>query len=126
MIDGWNDFDEPVINNFRTYDKIRKIATGQGDNYKTGCLLDYLYFKNYYKMIAKDLSKQWEVDADLKAIQQSNFTGNLGRNGDTTMFCIIGEAKETTLDFSQGTVKVFWMSSYDLATACSTIYFALI
>ena len=48
---------------------IRKIATGQGDDYTTGCLLGYIYFKKYYKMIAVDLSKQRALDADPKAIQ---------------------------------------------------------
>ena len=51
------------------YQNIRQVATGQGDDYTTGCLLDYIYFKNYYKMIAVDLSKQQALDADLKAIQ---------------------------------------------------------
>ena len=54
---------------------IRMIATGQGDDYTTGCLLDYNYFKSYYYMIAIYLSKQQELDADPKAIQQINFTG---------------------------------------------------
>ena len=71
-----------------------------------GCLLDYLYFKENYKMIAIDLSKQRVLDADPRAIQQINFTVNLDRAGNTTMFFIIEEAKETVLDFSQGTVKV--------------------
>ena len=57
MIDGQNFFDQPVKHKLMTYDSIRKIATGQGDDYITGCLLDYNYFKNYYKMIAIDLSK---------------------------------------------------------------------
>ena len=57
MIDGKNFFDQPVKNNKVTYENIRKIATGQGDDYTTGCLLDYTYFKKYYKMIAIDLSK---------------------------------------------------------------------
>ena len=82
------------------------MATGQGDDYPTGCLLDYHYFKNYYKMVAIDLSKQEALDADPKAIQQINFTANLDRGGNTTMFFIIEETKETTLDFSQRTVKV--------------------
>ena len=51
MIDGKNFFDQPVKNDKVTYENIRKIATGQGDDYTTGCLLDYIYFKNYYKMI---------------------------------------------------------------------------
>ena len=80
--------------------------TVQGDDYTTGCLLHYVYFKHYYKMIAIDLSKQLALDADTKAIQQINFSGNLDRAGKTTMFFIIEEAKETTLDFSQGTVSV--------------------
>ena len=87
------------------YENIRKIATGQGDDYTTGCLLDYIYFKNYYKMIAVDLSKQQALDADLKAIQQINFT-NLDRAGNTRVYFILEEAKETVLDLSQGTVKV--------------------
>ena len=57
-------------------------------------------------MIAKDLSKQQALDADPRAIQQINFTANLDRDGNTTMFFIIEEAKETVLDFSQGTLKV--------------------
>ena len=63
-----NVFDQPVRNNKVTYENIRKIATGQGGDYKTGCLLDYNYFKNYYKMIASDLSRQRTLDADPKAI----------------------------------------------------------
>ena len=57
-------------------------------------------------MIATDLSKQQALDADPRAIEQINFTANLDRDGNTTMFFIIEEAKETVLDFSQGTVKV--------------------
>ena len=90
-------------NNKVTYENIRKIATGNGDNYTTGCLLDYIYFKNYYKMIVVDLSKQQALDADSKAIQQINFTANLDKAGSTRIYFILEEAKETVLDFSQGT-----------------------
>ena len=83
------------------HENIRKIATGQGDDYKTGCLLDYPYFKENYKMIAIDLSKQQALDVDPRAIQQSNFTANLDRVVDTTIFYIIEEAKECVLDFLQ-------------------------
>ena len=69
-------------------------------------MLDYFYFKENYKTIAADLSKQEALDADPRAIQQLNFTANLGRAGNTTMFLIIEEAKKTVLDFLQGTVKV--------------------
>ena len=115
MIDGRNFFDQPVKDNLITYDNIRKIATGQGDDYTNVCLLGCRYFKNYYKMIAIDLSAQQALDADPKAIQQINFTANLNWEGNTKMFFIIEEVKENILDFSHGTVKVLWM--------CSTILF---
>ena len=67
MIDGRNFFDQPVKNDFKKSDSVRKIATVQGDDYSTGCLLDYNYFKDYYKMVAIDLSKQQALDADPKA-----------------------------------------------------------
>ena len=89
-----------------THDNFKKIATGQGDGYKTGCLLDYRYFEKYYKLIAIGLSKQQQLDADPKAIQQINFTGNLSKEESTTMFFIIEEAKETVLDFLKGIIKV--------------------
>ena len=66
MIDGRNFSNQPVKNNLITYDNIRKIATGQGDDYTTGCLLDYNYFNDYYKMIPIDLSKQQALDPDPK------------------------------------------------------------
>ena len=69
MIDGKNVFDQPVKNDKVTYGNIRKITNGQGDDYTTGCLLDYIQFKNHCKMIAVDLSKQQALDDDPKAIQ---------------------------------------------------------
>ena len=57
MIDGRNFFDQPINSDLKTYENIRKIATGQGDDYTTGCLLDYSYFKGNDKMIAINLSK---------------------------------------------------------------------
>ena len=77
MINGENLFDQPIKNNKVTYKNIRKIATGQGDDYTTGCL----YFLDTYKVIAVDLSKQQVLDADRKAIQQINFTASLDRVG---------------------------------------------
>ena len=106
MINGEKFFDQPIKNNKVTYENIRKIATGQGDDYTTGCLLDYPYFMNTSKMIAVDLSKQQAIDADPRAIQQINFTANLDRAGNTKVYFILEEAKETILDFLQGTVKV--------------------
>ena len=106
MIDGRNFFGQPINSMRKIYENIRKIATGKGDDYTTGCLLDYSYFKENYKMIALDLSRQNKLDADPRAIQQINFTANLDRAGNTTIFFIIEEAKETIFEFSQGTVKV--------------------
>ena len=57
MIHKQNFFDQPVKSDMRTYDNIRKVATSQLDDYTTDCLLDYHYFKDYYKMIATDFSK---------------------------------------------------------------------
>ena len=54
-------YDQPIKNNKVTYENIRKIATGQRDDYTTGCLLDYTYFKNYYKMIVVDLRNPKEI-----------------------------------------------------------------
>ena len=88
---------------------LEKIATGKGDDYTTGFLLDYTYFRDYYKaivkdlskkIIVKDLSKQQALDADPRAIQQINFTANLDRAGNTRIFFILEEAKGTIRDFS--------------------------
>ena len=88
-----------------TYENIRNIATGQGDNYTTGYLLDFNYFNKHYKMIATYLSKQQALDADLKVMQQINFTGNLHQAEGAVIFFIIEEAKEAILDFLRGNVK---------------------
>ena len=81
----------------KTDENIRKIATGQGDDYTTGCLLDYSYFKDHYEMIAIDLSKQEALDADPRTFQQINFTANLDRDGNTTMSLLLKKQK-----------KLFW------------------
>ena len=90
MIEGRNFFDQPINSMNKTYGNIRRIATDQGDDYTTGSLLDYSYFK----MIAIDLSKQQALDADPRAIRQINFTANLDRAGNTTMFFIIEKQKK--------------------------------
>ena len=88
------------------HENIRKIVTGQGDDYRIGCLLDYPNLKENYEIIAIGFSKKQALDADPRAIQQINFTANLDRGGNTTIFFIIEDPKETVLDFSQGTAKV--------------------
>ena len=99
MIDDKNFFDQPINSMTKAYENIRKIATGQVDDYTTGCLLDFSYFKDHYKMIAIDLSKQQALDADPREIQQINFTANLDRARNTTIFFIIEEVKETVFEF---------------------------
>ena len=84
MTDGRNFFDEPVKTNLRAYDNIWKIATGQGDDYTTGCLLDYPLFQKLLQDDINSLSKE----QDPKVTQQINFTGNLKREGNTTFFII--------------------------------------
>ena len=74
-IDGRNFYDQSINDLIKQYDEIRKISTGQGDDYTTGCLLNFAYFKKSYRLIAADLSKQKALDADLRAIQQIIFTG---------------------------------------------------
>ena len=91
MINGENFFDQPIKSNKVTYENITKIATGQGDDYATGCLLDYSYFMDTYKMISVDLSKQQALDADPRAIQQINFTANLDRAGKTRVYFILDQ-----------------------------------
>ena len=85
---------------------IQKIAADQVDDYITGCLPGYNYFKKALKMIAIDLSNN-ELDANPKAIQQISFTGNLSGNRNKLIFFIIEEAKETILELSHETVKAF-------------------
>ena len=91
----------------KIYHNTRKIATGQGDHYTNGWLLDSLYLEKYYKLIAIDLSKQSKLDADPKPIQQINFTGNLNRAECATMFFIVKEAKQTVLGSSKWAIRVF-------------------
>ena len=105
MVDGRNFFDQPLNSMSKTYENIRKITIRQGDDYTTGCLLDCTYFQKYYIMIAIDLSKQQALNAGPRAIQQINFTANLDRDGNTRIYFILEEAKETVFKFSQGTVR---------------------
>ena len=93
LIGGRNFYDQPINDKVRQYDEIRKIATGKGDNYATGCLLDYKYFKDFYKLVAIDLSKQKELDADPRAIQQIEFIGKL--SADSFVLHVLEKSKET-------------------------------
>ena len=108
MIDGRNFHDQPINDIIKQYDEVWKVSTGYGDDYTTDCLLDYAYFKDNYRLITLDLSKQKALDIDPRAIQQILFQGVLGGANNTTIrLCtILGQSKETMLEFSKGTTKV--------------------
>ena len=110
--------DQPIDFDIKRYEEIKKLTTGQGEDYTTGCLLDYEYIKNNYRLIAVDLSRQKELDADPKAIQQIEFVGQLKKlddDGNATdasngqsmfVLAILEKIKETRLKFSEGSVTV--------------------
>ena len=108
-IDGTNFHDQPINDSIKRYDEIRKVSTGQGDHYTTGCLLDFAYFENKYRLIAVDLIKQKALDADSRAIQQIIFTGKITStvpNIRVVIFYILEISKETIFEFSKGSTKV--------------------
>ena len=105
MIDGRNFFDQPINSMTKTYKNIRKIATCLGDDYTTGCLLDYFYFKDHCKMLAIDLSKQQALDVNPRTIHKMNFMANLDREGNKQCSLLLKKQKKLS-DFSQGMVKV--------------------
>ena len=74
-IDGRNFYGQPINDLIKKYDEVRKMLTGQGEDYTTGCLLDFAHFEKNYRLIAVDLGKQKALDADSRAIQQIIFTG---------------------------------------------------
>ena len=104
LIDGRNFYDQPINDQIKKYDEIRKIATGKGDDYTTGCLIDYQHFKDHYQLFAVDLSKQKESDADPRAIQQIEFYGKLETNSQVCK--VLEKSKEAVLEFYKGTAKV--------------------
>ena len=95
LIDDRNFYDQQVNNLIKQYDEIRKTPTGQGEDYTTGCLLDYQYFKDHYQLIAVGLSKQKELDADSRASQQTEFYGMLKTN--SQVCTVLTKSKESTL-----------------------------
>ena len=104
LIDGNAFFELPVKNIEETYEKITQITDHSG-YYTRGNLLDYEYFKEHYKLIAIDLSKQIELEnKDIK--QQINFIGNLERDDGAVMFFIIEKSEETIIEFLQNYASI--------------------
>ena len=104
-IDGRNFYDQWINDSIKQYEEIRKLSIGQGDDYTTGCLMDFAYFEKNYRLIAADLSKQKALDADPKAIQQIIFTDKT--DNQIRVYYILEQSKKTKLDFAKGTTKVF-------------------
>ena len=100
-IDGRNFYDQPINDLINQYDEIRKISTGRGDDYTTGCLLDFAYFEKNYRLNVADLSEQKALDADSRAIQQTTFTGKTDNT--IRVYCTPELSKEAILEFSKGT-----------------------
>ena len=105
LTDGRNFYDQPINDSIKKYDEIRKIATGKGDNYATGCLLDYDYFKNNYQLIAVDLSKQRELDADPRAILQIKFIEMLKTR--SNVFTILEKSNKNSIRILQRNCKSY-------------------
>ena len=103
-IDGRNFYDNPIESDIEKYIELKKVMIGKGEDYTTGSLLDFNHFLKH-KLIAVDLSKQKELDADLRAIQQIEFKYMLGT--DSTIYWILEKSKETILELYKGTVKVY-------------------
>ena len=108
MIHGKDFYDQPVNDMIKQYDEVRKVSTVYGDDYTTGSLLNYAYFKDNYRLIVVDLSKQKALDADPRAIQQIVFQGVIGGNYNTKirLYTILKQSRETVLEFYKGTAKL--------------------
>ena len=108
LIDGRNFYDQPINDIIKQYDEVRKVSTGYGDDYTAACLLDYACFKDNYRLIAVDLSKQKALDADPRAIQQIVFQGVVGgaAGKKIRIYTILEKSKETILEFAKRTAKV--------------------
>ena len=104
IIDGRNFYDNPIESDIKKHRELKKVMNGKGEDYTTGSLLDHNYFKKYYKLVAVDLSKQKELDADPRTIQQIEFKYMPETN--LTIYWVLEKSKETILEFYKGTVKV--------------------
>ena len=107
IIDGRNFYDNKIESDIEKYRELKKAMIGKGEDYTTGSLLDYDYFNKHYKLIAVNLSKQKELDADPRAIQQIEFKYMLEGNNNLTFYWVLEKSKETILEFYKGTAKVY-------------------
>ena len=105
IIDGRNFYDNPIESDIEKYRELKKVMIGKREDYTTGSLLDFNYFNKHYKLVTVDLSKQKELDADPRAIQQIELKYMLGTN--STIYWVLEKSKEIILEFYKGTVKVY-------------------
>ena len=105
IIDGRNFYDNPIESGIEKYRELKKVMTGKGEDYTTGSLLDYNYFLKHHKLVVVDLSKQKELDADPRAIQQIEFKYMLPTN--STIYWVLEKSKETVLELYKGPVEVY-------------------
>ena len=105
LSDKTNFYDQPINNFKKYYDEVRKNSIGQGDDYTTGCLLGYAYFKDNYKLIAVGLNKRNALDADPRATQQLVFQGFAGQK--LIQYIFLEKSKETVIEFFEGIAKVY-------------------
>ena len=104
LIDGRNFYDQSISDEITKYNELIKLTTGKGEDYTTGCLLDYQYYKNHYLIAACDLSKQKELDADPRSIHQIEIVFMLDTA--SQILTILEKSKETILEFYKETTKV--------------------
>ena len=105
IIDGRNFYDNPIESDIEKYRELKKVMIGKGEDYTTGSLLNYNYFKRHYKLVAVDLSKQKELDANPRAFQQIEVKYTLVTN--STIYWVLEKSKETILEFYKVTAKVY-------------------
>ena len=105
IIDGRSFYDNPIESNIEKYRELTKVMIGKGEDNTTGSLFDFNYFNKHYKLVAVDLSKQKELDADPRAIQQIEFKYMLRTN--STIYLVLEKSKEIILELDKGTVKVY-------------------
>ena len=105
IIDGGNFYDNPIESDIEKYRELTKVMIGKGEDNTTGSLFDFNYFDKHYKLVAADLPKQKELDADPRAIQQIEFKYMLRTN--STIYWVLEKSKETISEFYKGTVKVY-------------------
>ena len=105
IIDGRNFYDNPIESDIEKYRELKKVMIEKREDYTTGSLFDFNYFDKHYKLVGVDLSKQKELDADPRAIQQIELKYMLGTN--SNIHWVLEKSKETILDFYKGIVKVY-------------------